>query len=324
VGSDARAPRQFIPPNLPSLRRLTFLVCAAILLALPVAAACSGDDGGSLSGAALGRAVQNDIQVGDTHRQFVTYVPKSAEGAGKLPLLLAFHGAGGDPRSMMVNTNLPALAEEHRFIAVAPLGLGGQDHATWNAMSCCGYAHEAGAADVAFVRQVIALLKKNLPIDPNRIYALGYSNGAMFVQRLAGEMADVFAAVAGYAGYAGARETATSPALLPPAPARPIHVLLLHGRMDEIVPYDDPLGTSLSAPESLRFWAAADGCTGALETTVVVEGEVTWETYGGCKNGKSVGLITVEHGTHTVLPSVPGNFDTWRTAVLWLLDHTQQ
>ena len=75
-------------------------------------------------------------------------------------------------------------AAEHGFIVVFPQGVDRR----WDFGS--------GSPDVAWLREVVADVSAGWCVDPHRVYAEGYSNGAMMVERLACDMPDVIAAVA--------------------------------------------------------------------------------------------------------------------------------
>jgi poly(3-hydroxybutyrate) depolymerase len=55
--------------------------------------------------------------------------------------------------------------------------------------------------DVFFFREMVNYLKKNYPVDVNRIYASGFSNGANFVSRLTLDASDILAATTMMAGF---------------------------------------------------------------------------------------------------------------------------
>lgn len=113
------------------------------------------------------------------------------------------------------------------------------------------------------MRLVVDEARRQLCIDPRRIYATGMSNGGLMSQRLACEAADLFAAVAPVAG----------PLILPEdqcKPARPISVMAVAGSNDTLLGYTDggylPLisapGTVVpSAPDSSAGWARRDACS---------------------------------------------------------------
>ena len=72
-----------------------------------------------------------------------------------------------------------AVADANGFIVVYPNGSGPGSGQSWNAGKCCGYALQNNVDETAFVQQIIADLNTMAQIDPKRIYASGFSNGAL-------------------------------------------------------------------------------------------------------------------------------------------------
>src|SRR3972149_6035846 len=64
-----------------------------------------------------------------------------------------------------------------------------------NGGHCCGEAAKNNVDDVGFVRALIDELATLINIDPGRVYATGFSNGAIMVYRLACELSDRIAAI---------------------------------------------------------------------------------------------------------------------------------
>ena len=109
--------------------------------------------------------------------------------------------------------------------------------------------------DVLFVSDLLTHLQSVLCIDPLRIYATGFSNGAgmtnVLACTLAGRLA-AFAPVSGsYPPYPGGCH-----------PVRPVPLLELHGTADPIVPYNGSARKQLPPLLAwLQGWATRDGCT---------------------------------------------------------------
>lgn len=165
------------------------------------------------------------LQVNGVERAYRLHLPPAARRSGPLPLVLNFHGLGSSAARQETISGFSPLADRHGFAVVYPQALPDQrGHPHWNTRRS-----EDQQADLDFVRTLLAELQLRYPIDRQRIYATGLSNGGGMANLLAGEMADSFAAVATVAGayydFADYR------------PARPIPILAFHGSADRIVPY---------------------------------------------------------------------------------------
>lgn len=167
--------------------------------------------------------VARTLQVGGESRGYLLYVPSTWRRGRPAPLVLVFHGGGGQARGIAPHTGFSRLAEREGFIVAYPEGL----NRRWND----GRAYAATHDDVGFVRALLDTLGRELGIDPGRVYATGISNGAMFSYRLACDLPGVLAAVAPVAG--------AMPADLAPgcAHTEPVSVLAFQGTADPLMPY---------------------------------------------------------------------------------------
>jgi polyhydroxybutyrate depolymerase len=167
---------------------------------------------------------------------------------------------------------------------------------TWNAgggrdgtVCVSGDACKRGVDDVAYVRALLADVGRRIEVDPKRVFATGFSNGAALAHRLACDAADLFAAVAPVSGENQA-------ALAACRPSRPVALLVVHGTLDRCWPYaaaparaSPPAATSRS-PRPLAGWAARNGCraepvrtTLAARRGVPADGtQVVRHAYVGC------------------------------------------
>ncbi|MGH6612384.1 MAG: alpha/beta hydrolase family esterase, partial [Burkholderiaceae bacterium] len=135
-------------------------------------------------------------------RSALVYVPDSYSASKRAPLVLMFHGGGGNAPNAVRTAQMHAHADKHGLIVAYPAGTGRLENTllTWNAWDCCGYAMQNEVDDVGFTRELIVALKSRYSIDANRIYATGLSNGGMMSYRLACELSDQIAAIAPVAG----------------------------------------------------------------------------------------------------------------------------
>ena len=139
------------------------------------------------------------IRHGGLNRQYRIFVPQG-RGLPQRPVMLAFHGGGGNARQFQETAGLDAVAQREGFLAVYPDGIGVLTLHTWNAGGCCGRAMERNVDDVGFVRALLDDLVRRAGADPRRIYATGHSNGAMMTYRVAAELGDRIAAAVPVSG----------------------------------------------------------------------------------------------------------------------------
>jgi polyhydroxybutyrate depolymerase len=245
----------------------------------PSAAACAGREG-----AAGDRELH--LQSGGVDRVYRTYVPRSYDPTRPTMVVVNFHGYLSNEVQQADWSNMNEAAEARGFIAVHPRGR----DTSWNAGICCGAAMARADDDVAFVRAMLDAVARDLCVDPRRVYATGFSNGAFFANRLACELADRFAAVAAVSGLVG---------VTPCAPSRPVPMINFHGDADLVVPYPgSPLLGFPAVADSMRAWATRDGC-GAAAAEIFHRGDARCVSFGGCAAGAEVILCTLTGGGHT-------------------------
>lgn len=229
------------------------------------------------------------------------FTSSTGTAPSRWPLVLAFHGGGIDAQAMADFCGLTETADEAGFLLAFPNGTGRVDYArSWNAGTCCGHAFRYGVDDVAFVSQLLDRLEADYPIDPDRIYATGMSNGAMLTYLLADKLSDRLAAVAPVAGQMGHSTC---------EPRRPVSVLHFHGTLDEFTPVEGGRGPRspsqtvfLSVQQGIDCWVQANGCspTPTVQQLPDASGlSVTWSVYGSGRDHSEVQLYLIHGGGHT-------------------------
>lgn len=228
-------------------------------------------------------------------RYYELHVPPHA-GREPLPVVLNFHGGMGNAQAARRGTGMDHKADRENFLVVYPQGLGAfpRRFLTWNGGICCGRAQRENADDVGFVRAILDDLPRYVKIDERRIYATGFSNGAIMSHRLGCELSERIAAIATVSGTIG---------VSPCRPARPVPVLHIHGTADENCPYRGGAGAhSLSGsdfrsvPDTVATWRAANRAAAVAQVTR--KGAVKTERWPPGPSGAEVVLVTIEGQGH--------------------------
>ena len=173
-------------------------------------------------------------------RQYIIHTPQGYDGTSKLPLLLNFHGFGGQAGDYMSYTNMSSIADSENFILVYPQGTNLDGYSHWNA-DLNGDDNKSDVDDLGFIEALVNKLYSENLIDLNRVYAVGYSNGGMMSYALACYKSNLIAAIGSVSGYMIQKEC---------TPSHPIPLIKLHGTTDY---YDG--GADYNSVESvLDFW----------------------------------------------------------------------
>lgn len=126
------------------------------------------------------------------------YVPTKL--APNPPILVNPHWCEGSAQDAFAGTELATLADTYGYIMVFPNSPNTADHC-WDVSSEMSLTHNGGGDSLAIVNMVKYVLK-TYKADPNRIFSMGTSSGAMMTNVLLGVYPDVFAAGSAWAGVA--------------------------------------------------------------------------------------------------------------------------
>jgi polyhydroxybutyrate depolymerase len=300
--------------------------------AAPSADASAATPDASLRDAGLGLDQDSVREVpGFADRAYRLQLPGSATPTSPTPLIIVFHGGGGNaqgaPKITCPNGDesnagcLSRLAARRGFAVAYANGTGSAvapNTRTWNAGGGTGdWQCVSGAAcmrkvdDVAYFDALLIDLKRALPVDEKRVFLTGISNGAAMAHRLACERASEIAAIA---PIAGENQFQTSGMCVP---ARGVSILNIHGTADPCWGYDGGTGAcaqadnkqKLSVDTSIGDWVKRLGCDAAptkasLPDTAQDGCSAGTERYTGCVDGAEVELVRIEGGGHTW----PGGF----------------
>lgn len=196
--------------------------------------------------------------LGGSDRPALIYVPAGEPPAGGWPLLFVLHGYRAVPELMRRQYPFDRRVDAHRWVVVYPHGGVEADGAPfWQ-------AHERVAGvgeDVPWLLALADEVAARHPIDLQRFFVIGHSNGGAMAQSMACFAPD---RVRGFANISGYNITAERCPL-----ARPLTSLHISGAEDESVPYDGP-GGAPGVEASAAWWAEAVlGCRAPVEEAPV-------------------------------------------------------
>ena len=263
-----------------------------------------------------------DTPQGEYLRCWDILVPSDLETP--VPLLLDLHGYSSSKTGQRGLSGFEEIAVREGFVVAWPQGI----QRSWNAggiqwlspreapevpgQGCCGTAIFEEIDDVGFIRDMVAQLIRQYPIDPKRVYVTGLSNGCAMAQRLAAEASDLFAGAACMSMY-----------LLSDVPTSytPIPVMEVHGTVDRVVEYQE--GKWNGAIKNFEHWRIRNGCSG--------EGEVVWREgrhellrASGCTNAADVALLSVFEAGHLPYEGMALDLNTSEMAWTFLKETTRR
>lgn len=229
----------------------TALAALALLAPLGFAQAPPNQAKGPINRPPDPRVQQRKYHFADTNEDlpYAVFVSSKVSKDKKNPLIIALHGLGGDPNSLLRGKALD-LAEEGGYILVGPMGYNsggwfGSPVIDTSGRGGKGPATPPPPANLTElsekdVMNVYDMIHKEFNVDPNRTYLMGHSMGGAGTLFLGSKYASRWAAIAAMAPAAFRMEPTRAEILA--AMTEP--VLIVQGDADTVVP-----------PVNTRRWA---------------------------------------------------------------------
>ena len=225
----------------------------------------------------------------EVQREVLLHFPENFDQSQSYPMVIAFHGNGGQNNSWLYK--LSQFVEAGEFIGIYPQGYLN----SWN------LGAEASTADeVYFFNQIMAKLETYSFFDTSKVYGIGVSNGSALINKLAIETS-YFSSIAALASQLIV-ET------VPNSSTAPVAVYQMCGTADNIIPYNGGMSVVghnfLSAPESALSWVNAFNCV--TEPIVEMLGEDEILIYTDCESEKEIRFHRVNNAGHNLnQPNTP-------------------
>ena len=234
------------------------------------------------------QTVKLTVKGSSGQREFIMHVPSAYKGDKAVPLVIDYHPIGGSGSGQMGSTTYKKLTDPEGVISLYPQGTTKTMGPGWNVGPCC-----SNDDDLEFTREMIKYVREKACIDPQRIYATGFSMGGGMSNHVACMMSDVFAAVAPAAMDLNKTNSAQCKM------SRPISVINFRGTNDPVCKYqggdsgfNDGLNF-LGAEGTFKFWAEKNECQGSPS-----KNSNGCDEYSNCKDGTKVVLCTKQNGGH--------------------------
>ena len=257
-------------------------------------------------------------------REYIIYLPENYNEAIVYPVLFNFHGGSGYADEFIYTNDMRPIADTANFIAVYPQGAIDPDGGTTSWIHKVPTDHD----DIFFVDAIINQLNEEHLIDLSRIYACGYSEGAIFSYELGCRLNDKIAAFAAVSGSMLAdyyRNDIYGWGTCDPA--HPTAVMLIpgtsdqnpHSNYDGFSYYDMPL--YLSVNEITTYWSNYNNTDNAIVNSVpntnTSDGS-TVERYSWLNGDQCVSIeeLKIINGDHD-WPGSFGNMDINASEEIW-------
>jgi polyhydroxybutyrate depolymerase len=245
---------------------------------------------------------EQTVVSGDRNRQYLLHIPATYTQGAPTPLVLFYHGGGGGMKQAAADYNWIEKSEQAGFIVVFMQGTSRHNTSllnTWNAGECCAYARDNNIDDVQYTKDVLAAIVTTVTIDTEKIFATGFSNGAMMSHRLACEMSDTFAAIGAVSGTDNTQSC---------EPTVPISIMHIHAKNDDAAKYDGGSGRTFednperdtdftSVRTTIDRWLNRNGIMSDATRVLEVPGAVC-DRYTD-ENTVMVELCALDEGGHT-------------------------
>ncbi len=241
------------------------------------------------------QTIDYTITVDSVQREFILYVPSSYTGNSSAPLVLSYHGLGGNAQAQMDDHDFRPLADAEGFLVAHPQGapIIGAGVRGWN------FGNDTLPDDVLFTSAMIDSIAADYNVNLDRVYACGMSFGGFFSIFLAGQLSDRIASVASVAGTVV--NTVPDSMILPD---RPISLLQIHGTADFNVAYNgSPI--SQSVQYILDLFVTHNNCDSTPTTTSIPDTDpndgstVEHIVYANGDEGTVVEHFRITGGGHT-------------------------
>lgn len=252
-------------------------------------------DAGTTDTGRLNRVDVRQFDFGGVTRYYAVLKPKGNEQGTNQGVLLYLQSYGSTPNDEMNYFQLHRVGDSLGFLTVFPAAYnriwnsGINDNPPWPAPS---------VDDVGFISELIDTLHVQYGADTNRVYAVGYSNGAVMAYKIAAQLAHRIQSVVAVNG------TQTFGTASGYSAQRPIPLIILNGTADATLPYGGGQTGWYSIPSTLEFWKlknSADSLESTYNFPDINTGDgstVSRYRYVNAAGRRMIWFYSVDNGNH--------------------------
>ena len=254
-----------------------------------------------------GKNLSLSMEFDGIERSYSLYVPAGDHEKEKYPLVIALHGGGGTAKGLIriMNNQFNKIADREGVYVAYPEAV--RRHWNEGRDMPLSYAHRTDVNDVGFIESMIKSLLESHPIDQDRIFVTGMSNGGLMAYRLGCSLPDLVKAIAPVSA------SMPTDILSECNDSQGTGLMVLNGTEDPQMPYDGGIitvfgverGEVLSTDATIDYWLKANGCPLHSQKKMLPdtarqdETTVTKYLYSKCNSDVKVALYRVEGGGHT-------------------------
>ena len=224
---------------------------------------------------------------------FILCLPDVTENA---PLVVMLHGYAGSAEGFKRDTAFDETATPAGYAVCYVTGAPNPNDSTsatgWNS-----YVDDTANDDVGFLIALAEYLKTEYNFDENRIYAVGFSNGAFMIHSLAMEAGDTYSGFVSVAGFMQQSVWET------PNASNDISFFQITGEKDDVVPKNsDGSAKHSNAPaieDVMEYWVSSNGLSLSETAEIGVDSESILNKYTSEDKKNQVWDLFVKNGRHS-------------------------
>lgn len=261
------------------MRRITILVMKPLLIMLALTLTPIWP--------ALADTASNPEPIAVSGGEYHVAAPPGWDGEAPIPVVIFFHGYGQSGEVVINNRRLTEPFGEAGVLLIAPTGLG----KSWGHVGSPRRMRDENA----FIDAMLADVTARFSIDPDRIWASGFSQGGSMAWDAACYRGDRFDAVFPVAGafWRPHPQSCTS---------GPVNLFHTHGTGDTVVPMTGRAIREVfrqgDVMEGMALWKTTNRC--ASEPALVeTMGDLRCEIWSGCDSARALKLC-LHPGGHIV------------------------